>query len=171
MQILCVPGAGWLPFLTALALAGALAAGTFKAMLIAAPFGAIALVCILLWLWSMDRPYLREGADAGRGVTLPLYVSGSDSVGWWGMVVLLISDAAVMASFAFAYMFLWTGQPGAWPPDGSLAPQLLEPLALGAAVLLAWGLFEAASMANARERPAQTRMLDMTTHMIKPASC
>ena len=60
----------------------------------------------------MDPALPREPADAGRGTALPLYSNDSGSVGWWGMVVLLISDAAVIASFVFAYLFLWTARPG-----------------------------------------------------------
>ena len=74
-----------------------------------------------------------SSADAGRGLALPLYRNGNRSVGWWAMAVLLISDAVVVASFVFAYLFLWTARPAVWPPDGSQVPGFVEPAVISAA--------------------------------------
>lgn len=104
----------------------------------------------------MDRPFPRALADAGCGTSLPLYKNGSESVGWWGMVVLLVSDAAVMASFIFAYLFLWTARPAIWPPDGSRLPGFLEPALLCALVVGAAVLFEAADRSNQRDHRRST---------------
>jgi cytochrome c oxidase subunit I+III len=99
----------------------------------------------------MDRAMPREPADAGRGLTLPLYHNDHESLGWWGMVVLLIADAAIVASFVFAYLFLWTARPMPWPPDGSEMPDLLEPSLIIAAFVGAYVLFEAAERFNRRD--------------------
>ncbi|GEO13721.1 cytochrome c oxidase subunit I [Microvirga aerophila] len=157
-QIIRLPGPGWTAFLAAAATAIALAAGTLKITAIALAAGAVAAGAYLYWLWSMDRLAPRGLADAGRGVALPLYTNGSRSVGWWGMVVLLISDAAVVASFAFAYLFLWTARPGSWPPDGSQIPGFLAPVLLSAAVIAAFILFETADRMNQRERRRDTTL-------------
>jgi cytochrome c oxidase subunit I+III len=106
----------------------------------------------------MDPALPREPADAGRGVALPLYGNGSESVGWWGMVVLLIADAAVMASFAFSYLFLWTARPAVWPPDGSQVPGFVQPALIAGAVLLALALFEAADRFNKRDERLPTSL-------------
>src|SRR4051794_19768751 len=143
-QILRLPGPGWTAFGAAAFSAIGLAASTLKYTTIGMTFGILAAAVYLSWLWSMDRLMPRGVADAGRGVTLPLYSNDSQSVGWWGMVVLLISDAAVVASFIFAYLFLWTARPAVWPPDGSQIPDLLRPVLLSAAVVAAYALFEAA---------------------------
>jgi cytochrome c oxidase subunit I+III len=100
----------------------------------------------------MDPAMPRDLADAGRGLALPLYSNGRTSAGWWGMTVLLISDAAVMASFAFAYLFLWTARPAVWPPEGTQLPGLVEPALLVLLVAGAWFLFEAADRVNQRDR-------------------
>jgi cytochrome c oxidase subunit I+III len=151
-QIIRLPGPGWNAFLAAVATAIALAAGTLGITAIALAAGIVAAAAYLYWLWSMDRLAPRGLADAGRGVALPLYVNDSQSVGWWGMVVLLITDAAVVASFIFAYLFLWTARPAVWPPDGSQIPDFLTPLLLSAGVIAAFILFEAADRMNQRER-------------------
>src|SRR4051812_39181361 len=82
------------------------------------------------------------------------------------MVVLLISDAAVIASFAFAYLFLWTARPGVWPPDGSQMPGFLAPALISAAVVAAWAVFELADRFNARERRLPTSLC-----LIAAAAC
>jgi cytochrome c oxidase subunit I+III len=156
IYILRVPGPGWTAFLAALTTAIALAAATLKFTTVGLVFGAAAAATFLQWLWSMDRALPRAKADAGRGVALPLYTNGSESVGWWGMVVLLIADAAVMASFAFAYLFLWTARPAVWPPDGSQLPGFLNPTLIAVAAGAAYGLFEAADRLNQRDRRLAT---------------
>lgn len=157
-QIIRMPGPGWTAFVAAVATAVGLAAGTVgfdTAALIAA---LVAAVAFLYWLWSMDRALPRAPADAGRGLTLPLYTNGGESVASWGMVVLLISDAVVGASFAFAYLFLWTARPVVWPPDGSQLPGFVAPTLIAAAVGGAYVLFEAARRLNRRDRRPATRM-------------
>jgi heme/copper-type cytochrome/quinol oxidase subunit 3 len=114
----------------------------------------------------MDPALPRQTADAGRGVALPLYRNDSASVGWWRMVVLLISDAAIIASFAFAYLFLWTARPAIWPPDDSQMPGFLEPALITAAVFAAWALFEAADGLNARDRRAAASLALFATAAI-----
>ncbi|WP_414476024.1 cytochrome c oxidase subunit I [Microvirga sp. M2] len=156
VQILRVPGPGWTAFGAALTTAIALAAATLKSATVGLVFGVVAAATFLYWLWSMDRALPRARADAGRGVALPLYTNGSESVGWWGMIVLLISDAAVIASFAFAYLFLWTARPAIWPPDGSQMPGFLTPGLIAGAVAAAWVLFEAADRLNQRDRRLAT---------------
>jgi cytochrome c oxidase subunit I+III len=113
----------------------------------------VAAALYLYWLWSMDPALPREPADAGRGLALPLYRNGKQSVGWWGLVVLLISDAVVAASFAFAYLFFWTIRPGIWPPDGSQLSGVLEPAAISVLVIAAYALFEIAERFNRSDRP------------------
>jgi cytochrome c oxidase subunit I+III len=152
VQILRVPGPGWTAFVASLATALALAAATLKFTTVGLAFGLVAAAAFLYWLWSMDPALPRARADAGRGVALPLYTNGSGSVGWWGMVVLLIADAAVMASFIFAYLFLWTARPAVWPPDGSQLPGLVEPSLIAAVIVAAYVLFEAADRLNQCDR-------------------
>jgi cytochrome c oxidase subunit I+III len=152
VQILRMPNPGWTAFIASLACAVALGAITIKWAPGAWGAGLVAVAAFAWWLWELDGPLPREPADAGRGLALPLYSNGSDSVGWWGLCVLLIADAAVVASFVFAYLFLWTARPGPWPPDGSQVPDILPPAIIVAAVIGAWLLFELADRQNQRGR-------------------
>ncbi len=150
-QIIHLPGPGWTAFLAAVATATAFAAFTVRVPALGILAALLATGLYVSWLWSMDRARPRQLADAGRGVALPLYRSGSANVGWWGMVVLLISDAVVLASFAFAYLFLWTANPAIWPPDGSRLPGVFDSTAVAVLVIAAWGLFETAERLNRRD--------------------
>jgi cytochrome c oxidase subunit I+III len=170
VQILRLPGPGWTAFLAAAAIALALAAVTLGFMTVGLTFGLVAVAAIVYWLWGMDPALPRGSADAGRGVALPLYLNGSESVGWWGMVVLLIADAAVMASFVFAYLFLWTARPAAWPPDGSELPGLLEPSRLSALVIGAAVLFEVADRANQRGARGATALYFVACAVLSAAT-
>jgi cytochrome c oxidase subunit I+III len=155
-QILRLPGPGWTAFAASVASAVALAAVTLKLWTIALLSGVVAAAVFVYWLWRMDPALPRHYADAGRGVALPLYQNGSKSVGWWAMMVLLIADAAVVASFMFAYLFLWTARPAIWPPDGSQIPGFLAPAVISAALAGAYVLFQSADRLNQRERRLAT---------------
>jgi cytochrome c oxidase subunit I+III len=159
-QIIRLPGPGWTAFVAAVAIAIAFAGMTVKASLVGWTAATVAAAACLYWLWSMDRKLPREPADAGRGLALPLYRNDSGSAGWWGMAVVLISDAVVLASFAFAYLFLWTAHPADWPPAGTRLPGFLAPAVVAAFVTGAWILFEAADRFNRRgRRPAASASL------------
>jgi cytochrome c oxidase subunit I+III len=159
-QIIRLPGPSWIPFLAALATAIGFAASTIKLPVVALVAGGIAALLILRWWWGLDKEYPRQLADAGRGLALPLYRNDDQSVGWWGMVVTLISDAAVTISFIFAYFFLWTVQPGQWPPpELAQQPPLWPAVLAAAAAIAAWALIEAADDANTREARGTTALL------------
>jgi cytochrome c oxidase subunit I+III len=157
-QILRLPSPGWTAFTAALATAVVFTALTLKLAVLGVAAGVVAVAMILYWLWSMDRAYPREPVDAGRGTVLPLYSNGSDSVGWWGMAVLLIADAVVVASFIFAYLFFWTARPTVWPPVAAGLPGFSEPATIVGAVLGAWALYEVAERSNRRDRRLATAL-------------
>jgi cytochrome c oxidase subunit I+III len=155
-QILRLPGPGWTAFIASVSSAVALAAFTLKLWTMAVATGIVAAAASVYWLWSMDVAFPRQAADAGRGLALPLYQNGSKSVGWWAMVVLLIADAAIVLSFMFAYLFLWTARPAVWPPDGSQVPGVLAPVLVSLGIVGAWLLFEGADRLNQRGRRTAT---------------
>jgi cytochrome c oxidase subunit I+III len=152
VQIIRLPQPGWTAFVASLATAIALAAATLKIPSAAAVAGVIAASAFIRWLWVLDGPVPHGLADAGRDLALPLYKNDSASVGWWGLSVLLVSDAAVLASFAFAYLFLWTSRPASWPPDGSMLPGFVLPAAAVLLVACAALLFRAAERQIRRDR-------------------
>jgi cytochrome c oxidase subunit I+III len=77
----------------------------------------LAVVSIFRWLWQGD-PAPGPGRHAvGGGIELPDYMSGSRSHGWWGVVVLLLVDASIFASFVYSWFYL-AFMADAWPPPG-----------------------------------------------------
>jgi cytochrome c oxidase subunit I+III len=152
VQILRMPKPGWVAFIASAASAIGMAGLTLKSTSVGGIGGLVAAGAFVWWLWSLDESRPRERADAGRGIALPLYSNGGESVGSWGLVVLLVSDAVVLASFVFAYLFLWTAHPAAWPPDGSQVPGFLAPVVIAPLVIAASILFEVAGRCIARDR-------------------
>lgn len=65
--------------------------------------------------------------------SLPHTVSDSRSPGWWGMVLLIVSEATLFAAFLGSYFYLLSGS-SEWPPDGIEPPKL--PIPIIATVLL-----------------------------------
>lgn len=57
---------------------------------------------------------------------LPVFVSGSRGVLWWGMVGLLVIESMVFATLIASYFYLRFMAPG-WPPAGVTPPELLLP--------------------------------------------
>jgi cytochrome c oxidase subunit I+III len=151
-QILRMPGPGWTPFLAALSVAVFFTGLTLKLTAVTIVSFALAVAMFVSWLWRLDKSYPRELADAGRGLGLPLYRNDNRSIGWWAMTVLLIADASLTISIAFAYLFLWTVKPAVWPPDGSQVPELARPSLLLALIAGAWIAFEIAERVNRRDR-------------------
>lgn len=142
IQVLRVPGPSWWPLLTAVATGGFFIAATFHAWLLTGLSALLAFVFILCWVWETGEIPAQNTRDAGCGYVLPLYSSGTDSVGWWAMFITILGDGAAFISLIFAYFFFWTVNP-AWPPP-AYPPFALElPLIalmtlLGAGGLITW---------------------------------
>jgi cytochrome c oxidase subunit I+III len=114
--VLRLPGPSWLPLLAGLGTAVFFFALTVKWAWLAVAGAALAVGCILRWLWASDPPPLAGTFDVGDGIRLPPYMTGSRSHAWWAVVVLLLVLGSVFASFVFSYFYLWTVTAGAWPP-------------------------------------------------------
>jgi heme/copper-type cytochrome/quinol oxidase subunit 3 len=65
---------------------------------------------------------------------LPVAPQGRRASGWYGLMFLLATEAALFVYLLFSYFFLASQSPGAWPPSG--APPILT-AAINTAVLLA----------------------------------
>jgi cytochrome c oxidase subunit I+III len=109
IQCLRVGGTSLLTIYSAFLLGGVFIALTFHWWILSVLCGAGALATILIWLWTGtgEIPEKPE-KDIGLGVTLPLYVSGPDSVGWWAMFITMIGDGTAFGSLVFGYFFYWT---------------------------------------------------------------
>jgi heme/copper-type cytochrome/quinol oxidase subunit 3 len=58
---------------------------------------------------------------------LPIGVSDRRAPGWWGMILLITTEATLFASLLGSYFYLLSGSV-AWPPDGIENPRLLWPI-------------------------------------------
>ena len=66
------------------------------------------------------------------GEVLPSVATGSASFAWWGMVWLILTEAAVFGTLIVSYFYLrFRGGP-TWPPDGIPKPDLVLPLVMSA---------------------------------------
>ncbi|GAB2625682.1 cytochrome c oxidase subunit I [Novilysobacter erysipheiresistens] len=150
-QCLRVPGPTFLTLWAALFTGGAFIFPVFG-MYVAAGISAVfALVAILAWAWTgtalvPEKP----DKDVGLGLTLPLYASGSASVGWWAMFITMIGDMTAFASLVFGYFFFWTIHED-FPPDPTAGPGLLWPSLALALALAAWAATMLARGMNGRD--------------------
>lgn len=59
---------------------------------------------------------------------LPRHVSGTAAPGWWGMVMLIATEAMLFGSLIASYFYIRFKFGPVWPPDGIPAPSLRLPL-------------------------------------------
>jgi cytochrome c oxidase subunit 3 len=56
--------------------------------------------------------------EVERHITLPIGSVGKRSGGWWGMLALIATEAALFAYLIFSYLYLAALSPVHWPPEG-----------------------------------------------------
>ncbi|EAQ01134.1 Cytochrome c oxidase, subunit I [Pseudooceanicola batsensis HTCC2597] len=119
IQVQRVTGPTWITHLAALFTGGAFIFPTFHLYPPAIVSGALAICCIIWWLWtSTARPPEADSKDVGLGLRLPTYAAGPSSVGWWAMWITMLGDATAFSSVVFGFFFYWTASPD-FPPDGA----------------------------------------------------
>jgi cytochrome c oxidase subunit I+III len=98
----------------------------------------LALGSILAWLWTGTAQIPEKPAkDVSLGLTLPIYVSGPSSVGWWGMFITMMGILTAFISLVFGYFFYWTARSD-FPPEPAGGPGVWWPSIALALVLAAW---------------------------------
>ena len=138
VQVLRVGGSSFVPLVAAVFTGGVFIFGTFHWWWSALGSGVLALFAILYWLWTgtaliPEKPQ----KHIGLGLTLPIYVSGPSSVGWWAMLITMLGDMTAFVSLVFGYFFYWTARPD-FPPDSAAGPGLWWPLVGLVLLLAAW---------------------------------
>lgn len=154
IQCLRVPGPTFLTVNAAVFTGGFFILGTFHWWWSAVISGLLALGFIFAWVWTGTSaiPEKHE-KPVGLGLSLPLYASGPNSVGWWAMFITMLGDLTAFLSLVFGYFFYWTVRED-FPPKPSPGPGILWPT-VGAALLLgAWALTIAARQCNRHDRVA-----------------
>jgi cytochrome c oxidase subunit I+III len=140
--LLVLPGDSWLPLLAALGTAAFFLLLTVKLYLPAWICGLVAVGAVLGWMWGSDRPPSAVvHVEAGADLRLPVGASGTASHSWWATVIMLVVDASIFASFAFAYIHV-SMRLMVCPPPGATLPPLPQALAscglLASGSLLVW---------------------------------
>lgn len=151
-QCLRVPGNSFLPMICAVLIGASFIGTAFHLYWFSLVTGLAGVGAIMVWLWrgTARIPDPQESKDVGRGLRLPLYVSGHKSVGWWAMFITMFGDMTAFISLVFAYFYYWTISPVFPPPgpDGApLGPGLLWP---AIALLLLGGAWGGMLLARAR---------------------
>jgi cytochrome c oxidase subunit I+III len=89
------------------------------------PLGLIYTAGILVrWLHPSEKQLklLRE-SDVPKRAGLPVFVTGPDSIGWWGMLGLLSMCVSGFAVLFYCYFYLWLFS-DQWPQGGIRQPDL-----------------------------------------------
>jgi len=154
IQCLRVPGPTFLTLYAAVFTGGVFIFSTYHWWTAATVSGVLALGTIIIWLWTGTAwiPEKNE-KDVGLGLTLPIYVSGPDAVGWWAMFITMLGDMTAFMSLVFGYFFYWTIHED-FPPEDATGPGLLWPLTGGSLLLGAWWMTLCARRWNKQDRPA-----------------
>jgi len=129
--LLVLPGDSWLPLIAAAGTAGFFLLLTMKLNLLATLCGIAAVVGTIAWLWESDRGVPETSVDAGGGIVLPVGARGTASHSWWATIIMLVVDASIFASFAFAYLHVSMRLQVCPPPGSSLPPVELAWLSAG----------------------------------------
>ena len=146
-----LPGPSFLPMLAAITTGGFFIFGTFHLWWLALASLPLALGVIVYWLWTGTAIIPEKPSkDAGLGLTLPLYASGSASVGWWAVFITMLADMTAFVCLLFGYFFFWTLHED-FPPDPAAGPGVFWPLTSAALVSIAWLLMLAARRSNRRD--------------------
>ncbi|HUF56302.1 MAG TPA: cbb3-type cytochrome c oxidase subunit I, partial [Thermohalobaculum sp.] len=157
MQCQRVPG----PTFKTMGAAGFLGAmfifGTYHLWIPTILSGVLFVAVLIWWLWTATAPIPeKELKDVGLGVTLPLYRSGSDSVGWWAMFITMTGDMTAFFGLVFAYFFFWTVHPD-FPPPGTDVPDFALLLLGFVLATVAWGMVWLGHMRHHRGAVAWAR--------------
>ncbi|MHA6345738.1 cytochrome c oxidase subunit I [Roseivivax sp. CAU 1761] len=148
-----VTGPAWVTVWAAVFTGGAFIFPTFHWYMPAIVSGALAIACVIYWLWTSTALIpARDRRDAGLGLTLPTYISGPPSAGWWGMCITMLGDATAFASLVFGVFFYWTAGSD-FPPEGATHAGLAATLGGGALLLGAWAATTAAVTVNRKGAP------------------
>ncbi len=152
VQIQRLPGPSFVPLVAALTLGGFFILGTFHWWGLAILSLVLSVFVIFYWLWTGTAGVPeKEMKNAGLGLKLPLYASGSDSVGWWGLFVTMLADATAFICIVFGYFFFWSIHED-FPPDPSAGPGVFWPSLSFVLLLAAWQLTILAGRWNRDDR-------------------
>ncbi len=109
IQCMRVSGPSFLPMIAAVFTAIAFFVATFHLYYAALASSMLAAATILWWLWR-DTALIPEKKtkDVGSGLTLPIYVAGPRSCGWWAMFIAMLADVTAFLCLIFSFYYYVT---------------------------------------------------------------
>src|SRR5688500_10683910 len=154
VQCLRLGGNTFVTLVAALCTGGIFIFSTFHWWWLALASTVLALASIATWLWTgtAEIPEKPE-KNVGLGLTLPIYVSGPTSVGWWGMFITMLGIVTAFISLVFGYFFYWTARPD-FPPDPAGGPGVRWPVLALVLLAGAWLCTVLARRCNRRDARA-----------------
>ncbi|MHC1764072.1 MAG: cytochrome c oxidase subunit I [Verrucomicrobiia bacterium] len=153
VQCLRLPGPSFVPLAAAVTIGGFFILGTsylWTPAIISLLIG-IGVIWCWLWIGTAVIPEKPE-KNVGLGLTLPLYSSGSASVGWWAVLITMLAVLTAFVSLVFAYFFYWTIHDD-FPPSDARGPGVLWPCIAGGLLLGAWEATLLARRWNRKDSP------------------
>ena len=140
LQCQRLPGSSFLPLAAAVTLGGFFVFGTFHIWWLAIVSLMLSAAVIAYWLWT-GTAHLPEKAakQVGLGLTLPLYVSGPSSIGWWAVFITMLADMTAYICLVFGYFFFWTVHDD-FPPRSAPGPGTFWPVSAAGLLFAAWAL-------------------------------
>jgi len=81
-------------------------------------------------------------ASALAAPRLPVGSKGRHASGWWGMLTVIVTEAALFAYLIFSYFYIASQARGAWPPEGLPTLRIALPdtiILLAGSVTVWWG--------------------------------
>jgi cytochrome c oxidase subunit I+III len=146
-----LPGPTFITLFAALTTGGFFIFGTYHLWWLAFISLALAVIIITYWLWTGTAIIPeKDEKDVGLGLKLPLYVSGSLSMGWWAMFITMLADLTAFVSLVFGYFFFWTIHTD-FPPNPSPGPGVFWPAVALGLLITAWALTVFARRWNKRD--------------------
>jgi cytochrome c oxidase subunit I+III len=136
-EVIVLPRPSYLPFWTALAIAGFVLSFLFSEYGFAAFFAGTVLVLFLLWTRGMGAREDYGEIDVGRGERALPHWETERPPSWWAMLFTLTGNSAFYASLVFGLFFLWVSAPN-WPPPQLIDIGLAVPAMIASALALAF---------------------------------
>ena len=159
LQCLRVPGPSFMPMIAAVFTGAVFIFATFHWWAATIISMGLAAVSIIVWLWrgTAQIPEKTE-KDVGLGLTLPLYKSGPQSIGWWAMFITMTGDATAFIGLIFGYYYFFTIHID-FPPSAEVGPGILWPSVSLFLFATTWGASLLARRLNRAGRVGVARAL------------
>src|SRR5688572_9306501 len=138
LQCQRLPGSSFIPLAAALTTGGFFIFGTYHLWPLAIGSLMLAVCVIIYWLWTGTALIPeKDEKDVGLGLKLPLYASGSSTIGWWAMFITMLADMTAFVCLVFGYFFFWTIHQD-FPPLTAGGPGVFWPVIAAVLLLIAW---------------------------------